>query len=79
MLFEASSAVTVKLKEIPVVAFDGPATAKCVAEAVTVIELEVPVMEAVSVAVMVWVPGVIRVTEKVPVPLASVEAAGSTA
>jgi hypothetical protein len=49
--------------------------------AVTLIELEVPVIEAVivSVAVMVWLPVVFGVTEKVPVPFVSVELAGSTA
>jgi hypothetical protein len=47
----------------------------------TLIEFEVPVIEAVavSVAVMVWGPAVFRVTEKVPVPFASIELAGSTA
>ena len=42
---------------------------------------EVPVIEAltVSVAVMVWLPTVFNVAEKVPVPLVSVELAGSAA
>jgi hypothetical protein len=45
------------------------------------IALEVPeiVAVAVSVAVMVWPPRVFSVAEKVPVPFASVELAGSTA
>jgi len=44
-------------------------------------EFEVPVIESVaaSVAVIVWPPTVFMVTEKVPVPLVSVELAGSTA
>ena len=45
------------------------------------IEFDVPVIEAVtvSVAVIVWLPTVFNVAEKVPVPLVSVEFAGSTA
>ena len=43
------------------------------------IGFDVPVMEAASVAVIVCVPGVIKVTEKDPLPAVSVEAAGSTA
>ncbi len=45
------------------------------------IELDVPVIEAatVSVAVMVWLPAVFSVAEKVPVPFVSVALAGSTA
>jgi hypothetical protein len=47
----------------------------------TPIAFEVPVIETVtvSVAVIVWLPTVFSVAEKVPVPLASVELAGSTA
>ena len=47
----------------------------------TVILLDVPLIEllAVSVAVMVWLPAVCRVAEKVPVPLVSVESAGRLA
>jgi hypothetical protein len=47
----------------------------------TVIKLEVPAIEAVTVsaAVIVWPPAVLSVAEKVPVPLVSVELAGSTA
>jgi hypothetical protein len=42
---------------------------------------ETPVREAVtvSVAVMVWLPEVFSVAEKVPVPFVSFESAGSTA
>jgi hypothetical protein len=52
-----------------------------VAEPVTEIELEVPVMEAVtvSVAVMVCTPGVFRVAEEFPTPFVSFESAGRTA
>jgi hypothetical protein len=47
----------------------------------TATEPEVPVTEAltVSVAVMVWLPVVISVAEKVMVPFASVESGGSVA
>jgi hypothetical protein len=45
------------------------------------IELEVPVIEAVtvSIAVMDWAPALFSVAEKVPIPLVSIELAGSTA
>jgi hypothetical protein len=45
------------------------------------IELEVPVIEAaaVSVPVMVWLPALFSVAEKVAVPFLSAELAGSTA
>ena len=48
---------------------------------VTKIGFEVPVIETVivSVAVIVWLPTVFSVAEKVPVPFVSVELAGSTA
>lgn len=55
MLFEASSAVTFRLKETPVVAFVGTLTEKWVATADTVIEFDVPVIEAVVVSVAVIV------------------------
>jgi len=47
----------------------------------TWIEFEVPVIEAVtvSVAVIVWLPRVFSVTEKVPNPFVKVESAGSAA
>ena len=47
----------------------------------TSIAFEVPLIEAVivSVAVMVWVPVVCNVVEKVPIPSVSVEFAGSVA
>jgi hypothetical protein len=47
----------------------------------TLIEFELPVIEAVrvSVAVIVWPPVVLSVAEKVPVPFVSVEFVGSTA
>jgi hypothetical protein len=57
-------------------------TEKCVAGgAVTETAPEVPVMDAfaVSVAVTVCLPAVLKVTENVPTPLASVEFAGRTA
>ena len=81
-MFNPSSAVTVYEFDVPAVTGLVPVTEKWVAApALTEIELEVPVMElvAVSVAVMVRGPVVLRVTENVPVPLVSVEFAGSTA
>ena len=51
------------------------------AAAPTLMVFEVPVIDdvTVSVAVIVWLPVVFRVAENVPVPLDSVEFAGSTA
>jgi hypothetical protein len=48
---------------------------------ITPIAFDVPVIVAVtvSVAVTVWLPTVLNVTEKIPVPLVSVVFAGSTA
>jgi hypothetical protein len=42
---------------------------------------EVPVMDgaAMSVAVMVWLPTVLSVTEKLALPTGSIESSGSTA
>jgi len=77
-LFQASSAVTVKLKEVPAAAA-GALTDKLVAApGLMLIELEVPLIEwvTVSVAVMVCGPAVFKVAEKVPIPLVSVELAG---
>ena len=79
---KASFAVTVKLNEVPAVAVAGADTTKCVAAAaLTVMALEVPVIElvTVSVAVRVWLPRVLRVAENVPVPPVSVEFAGKVA
>lgn len=58
-----------------------PVGVKPDAGARTSIDGEVPVMEAVtvSVAVMLWLPLVLSVTEKVPTPFVSVEFAGSKA
>ena len=78
-LFAPSSAVTVKLNEVPAVAFAGAVMEKCgLGAAPTSIDAEVPIIDAatVSVAVMVCVPAVFIVAEKVPVPLASVALAG---
>jgi hypothetical protein len=52
-----------------------------VAGPLALIAEEVPVREvvAVSVALIVWLPDVFRVAEKVPVPFVSVELAGSIA
>ena len=66
----------------PAVPLAGRLTEKCVAApAVTVSAFEVPVMPAltVSVAVMVWLPMVSKVSLKVPTPLVKVMSAGSTA
>jgi len=70
------------LNGVPAVAAPGAVTRKCVAAPVpTVTLLEVPVMlnVAVSVAVTVWLPTLLKVTGKVPDPLVSVLFAGSTA
>jgi hypothetical protein len=75
--------VTVKLKAIPAVAGEGTPTERRTFEAalLTVIEFEVPVIEAVtvSVAVIAWPPAAFNVAEKVPVPFVSVEFAGKEA
>jgi hypothetical protein len=66
----------------PAVAAVGTPTTKCVAAPEpTVIALEVPVIEevTVSVAVTVWLPSVFKVTWNTPVPLESVEFGGSIA
>ena len=71
-----------KLNAVPAVALAGADTEKCVAAAaLTVIVLLVPVIEevTVSVAVIVWLPAVSSVAEKLPVPLVSVASAGNTA
>ena len=77
-----SCAVTVKLKAVPLLAFPGAETAKCVAVAAfTAMSEDVPLMEAVTVslAVMVAKPDVLRVAEKFPAPFVSVEFAGRIA
>ncbi len=71
-----------KLNDVPAVAVVGALTLKCVAAAAaTAIVLLVPVIEevVVSVAVMVWLPAVSKVTLKVPTPLVSVASAGKDA
>jgi hypothetical protein len=82
-LFAASRAVTVKLKEVRVLMAVGVFTVKCVAALLTtLIAFDVPVMEgkAVSVAVMVSTPTVLRVAgEKVPLPFTNVEFGGNVA
>ena len=82
MLFEAVSAVTVKLNAVPAVAVAGAEIEKWVAGGiVTVIVFDVPVIEefTVSVPVTVWPPAVLSVAEKVPTPLVSVELTGREA
>ena len=74
--------MTVTLKALPAVALAGPATTKCVAvAAVTLIALLVTVIALfpLSVAVIVWLPEVVSVALKVPVPLVNVLFAGKTA
>ncbi len=81
-MFEPSRAVTVKLREVPAVAGAGAVTEKWdAAPPRTLIESDVPAMEAVteSVAGMVWPPIVFSVAEKVAVPFVSVELAGRAA
>ena len=77
-----SCAVTVMLNAVPAATFAGADTKKCVAAPEpTVMLLEVPVivLVTVSVALMVWLPDVFKVTENVPVPLVRVEFAGKIA
>ena len=80
---DGSLAVTVKLLAVPAVIGEAyPATISVLAApGITVIPDCVPVIVAVtvSVAVIVWLPAVFSVAEKVPVPLVSVEFAGSVA
>ena len=78
-LFIESSAVTTRLKAVPAVAVAGALTERCVAGGpLTLIEFELPEIEAVtvSVAVMVWFPMFRSVAENVPVPFFSVELLG---
>lgn len=78
-MFEPSSAFTVILNEAPAaVLFTAVIESNVAAPALTVIELEVPVSVPL-VAVMVWLPAVFRVTEKVPVPFVNIEPGGNTA
>ena len=82
VLPNVSSAVTVKLNAVPLLAAPGAATVKWVAAAgLTVIAAVVPVIEAVTVSVAVTVcePAVLSVTEKFPVPAVRVAFAGKTA
>jgi hypothetical protein len=80
-LFVVSSAVIVSVKGVPYPAVLGAETEKWVAGSLTLIADEVPAIEAltVSVAVMVWLPPVPSVAEKVPVPFVSFESDESTA
>ena len=83
MLSNGSVAFTVTSCESPGAdGFASPLTSRCVAAlAFTLIEADVPVMDAVivSVAVTVCVPAVFSVSLNVSVPFVSVEFAGSTA
>jgi hypothetical protein len=55
-LFEASSAVTIRLKGVPAVAVAGATTEKCDAGPLpTLIEFDVPVIEIVTMSVAVIV------------------------
>jgi hypothetical protein len=82
VLLKASSAVTPAVSAVPEIAAEGALTLKWVATAAATTEdPEVPVMDAltVSVAVTLWVPAVLKVTPKVPVPDARVVLAGNSA
>jgi hypothetical protein len=63
-----SIAVTVKLKAVPVITPLGTLKVKLAAGPLTEIEFDVPVMEALnmSMAVIVWPPKDLNVTEKFP-------------
>ncbi len=81
-MLDASSATTAKLNAVPAGAVAGATTMNCVAApALTVIGPVVPVIKAlsVSVVVIVWLPEVLSVAAKLPVPLISVALAGSVA
>jgi len=72
----------VKFNATPAAAEAGVETTKCAAPAaLRAMALEVPVIAAFteSVAVMVWLPAVLRVVENVPVPFVNVEFAGKGA
>jgi hypothetical protein len=74
VLLKASSAVTVKPKELAAVTLLGAATAKCVAAlGLTAIALEAAVrlLVAVSVANNVCLPTVVKTALKTPTPLVS--------
>ena len=82
VLFAASSAVTVSWIVFRVWVALGPITPICVAAFVTtLIGLDVPLSEAVTVslAVIVCMPNVLSATWKLPVPPVSVEFAGNIA
>ena len=76
-----SVAVTVKLKAVPVATLLGTLKVKLAAGPLTEIEFDVPAMEAVTVsmAVIVWPPKDLNVTEKLPTPLIILESAGRIA
>ncbi len=78
----ASCAVTAKLKATLLVALAGALTSSLeTAAGLTVMAPVVPASDevTVSVAVIVWLPAVLRVAEKLPTPLARVEFAGNAA
>jgi len=82
VLLKGSKAVTVRLKGTPAVATGGPLTAKWLAAAgLTRTLMLVPVIEPLkrSVAVMTWLPAVLRVTEKLPTPPINARSRGRTA
>jgi hypothetical protein len=82
VLLNWSRAVTVKANLAPAVAAAGALMIKCVpTAALTVIGPLWPVMDVVteSVAVKVWVPAVLRIAAKKPMPLLRVEFAGRPA
>ena len=76
-----SSAVTVIRNGCPAVAVPGTETTSCVAGPCATLMLAVTEMDesSVSVAVTVWVPAVLSVTEKTPAPLVSVVSPGKAA
>ena len=82
VLFAASNALTVSGNVFRVWVALGPVTPMCVAAFVTtLIGLDVPFSEAVTVslAVIVCMPSVLSVDWKLPVPLVSIEFAGNVA
>ena len=78
---EPSMAVTVRLKAVPATTIAGAVTEKPDGPAATVIEVVAPVIFVLtmSVAVILWLPTVLNVAEKVPWPPTSVELTGKAA
>ena len=80
-MLNGSKAVTVKENVEPAIAVFGTGTAKCEAAAGLTTIVPIPAIDAVTVsaAVIVWLPAVFSVAEKVPTPFVNVEFTGNVA